>query len=230
MREKNTLYIHIWSIKTIGIFLYIFKLLYLEKNKRSFKTRLDDDGDDGFLQRLHMEFDDEMGLNKLVEHAKFPEHSSATPNVKNAQPEALPAAAPVVAKAQPEAPPVALKVGAAPAVVNSMTHPAAWAWLHRNCRADEPKVPQEVLDDWLAGGTRKNKLLHSFVQRVYQPNQSHQVTALRLEAWNKIRQVTKDFTRSFQGFEWKTEDELKKMDWSEILVVCCFISFLSYVN
>ena len=211
-------------------FLYIFKLLYLEKNKRSFKTRLDDDGDDGFLQRLHMEFDDEMGLNKLVEHAKFPEHSSATPNVKNAQLEALPAAAPVVAKAQPEAPPVALKVGAAPAVVNSMTHPAAWAWLHRNCRADEPKVPQEVLDDWLAGGTRKNKLLHSFVQRVYQPNQSHQVTALRLEAWNKIRQVTKDFTRSFQGFEWKTEDELKKMDWSEILVVCCFISFLSYVN
>ena len=162
-----------------------------------------------------------------------PESGAAAPVVKE-QPETVApavkeqseAVAPAVATAKPEG----VESSAALAVVNSMSHPAAWAWLHRNCRPDKQIVPKEVLDDWLAGGSRRNKLLQSFVKRIYQPNQSQQATAMRLEAWNKIRQVTRDFTKSFQGFAWKTEEELQKMEWSETLGVCGFIISLLFTK
>ncbi len=59
-----------------------------------------------------------------------------------------------------------------PPVINSMTHPDAWAWLNRSCKPGKNLVPDEVLSDWMAGGQKRNALLHSFVKKVYQPNAS----------------------------------------------------------
>ena len=166
-------------------------------------------------------------LESTAADGAAPASGAAAPAVKE-QPEAEQpeAVSPAVATAKAGG----VESSAALAVVNSMSHPAAWAWLHRNCRRDKQIVPKEVLDDWLAGGSRKSNLLKSFVQRIYQPHQSQQATAMRLEAWNKIRQVTRDFTKSFQGFAWKTEEELQKMEWSETLGVCGFIISLLFTK
>ena len=157
------------------------------------KTRSVEDGDGGFLQQLKMEleknveFPDGMQVEPATpDVAKTLESSAAGGAVVKAAPQALEsgAAAPAVkdqleavASAVAKAKPEGVESSAGLAVVNSMSHPAAWAWLHRNCRADKQAVPREVLDDWMAGGSRKNKLLQSFVQRIYRPNQSQQAMA-----------------------------------------------------
>ena len=116
-----------------------------------------------------------------------------------------------------------------PPVINSMTHPDAWAWLNRSCKPGKNLVPDEVLSDWMAGGQKRNALLHSFVKKVYQPNASQQVNALRLEAWHRIRQATRDWTKTFQGFEWKTETEMSTdLKWSEFLGLRLFAMFCTY--
>lgn len=132
-------------------------------------------------------------------------------------------------QAQPPATlvPVTPRQGASTApsgcVVNSTTHPDAYAWLNRSAKSGRGILPPEVLAEWEAGGARRNKLLTSFVRRVYVPGAQQRTNVLRLEAWNRIQQCTKDFTKSFQGFEWHTEEELRTvLKWNEIL------SFLSY--
>ena len=105
------------------------------------------------------------------------------------------------------------------AVVNSMSHPDAYAWLNRSAKSGRGILPPEVQAEWEAGGMRRSKLLTSFVQRVYVPHAPQHTNILRLECWNKIRQCTKDFARSFRGFEWHTEEELRTvLKWNEILV------------
>lgn len=111
--------------------------------------------------------------------------------------------------------PVSLAAGT---TVNSMTHPDAWAWLNRSAKSGKAILPAEVLEEWNAGGSRRSSLLKSFVQRVYMPGASQQTNMLRLEAWNRIRQVTKDFTRTFKGYAWHTDEEMKDvLKWSETL-------------
>lgn len=91
---------------------------------------------------------------------------------------------------------------AVPGVINSMTHPDAWQWLNRACK--KQIVPEEVYNDWMSGGARRNQLLANFVQRVHRPGDSQQANLLRLEAFIKIRQCTKDVTKSLKGYEWHT--------------------------
>ena len=173
-----------------------------KQQKIMLKTRSVEDGDGGFVQQLKMEleknveFPDGLQVEPATRDlAKTLESSAAGGAVAKAAPEALESPAVNRVKDQPEAvasavakaKPEGVESSAGLAVVNSMSHPAAWALLHGNCRADKQVVPREVLDDWMAGGSRKNKLLHSFLQRIYRPNQSQQATAIRLEAWNKIR-------------------------------------------
>ena len=107
--------------------------------------------------------------------------------------------------------------------VNRMTHPNAYAWLSRNCKEDKRgTIPDEVLEDWKAGGARRNRLLASFVEKIYVPGAPHSTNLLRLDAFVKIRQATKDISTSLQGFEWKTEAEMGTgeggLKWSESLV------------
>lgn len=105
-----------------------------------------------------------------------------------------------------------------PGVINSMTHPDAWAWLHRTCKPGKNLAPDEIMQEWLSGGQKRNALLHSFVKKVYQPHATQQVNLLRLEAWHRIRQVTRDWTKTFKGYEWKTETEMSTdLKWSESL-------------
>ncbi len=107
---------------------------------------------------------------------------------------------------------------AAPTTINSTTHPDAWAWLNRSAKSGKAILPAEVLEEWNAGGTRRSALLRSFVCKVYSPGSSQQTNMLRLEAWNRIRQATKDFTRTFKGYAWHTDEEMKEiLKWSETL-------------
>ena len=97
------------------------------------------------------------------------------------------------------------------AIVNSMTHPAAWAFLNRLVKAGEvgkEQVSQEVIDEWKAGGTARSKLLTSFVDKVYVQGAEHRTNTLRLEAWVKIRQACRDWRTSLKGYEWLSEHEL----------------------
>ncbi len=80
--------------------------------------------------------------------------------------------------------------GAIPETINSMTHPRAYAFLHRSCKEGKNIVPQEIVDDWLAGGARKNKLLQTFVRKIYVDGGSQDVNCLRLDAYVKIKQVS----------------------------------------
>ena len=106
-------------------------------------------------------------------------------------------------------------------VINSTTHPDAYAWLNRSAKSGRGILPPEVLEEWEAGGTRRSKLLTSFVRRVYVPHAQQRTNVLRLEAWNRIQQCTKDFSRSFKGFEWRTEEEIRTvLKWNELL--SCF--------
>lgn len=103
-----------------------------------------------------------------------------------------------------------------PGMINSMSHPEAWQWLNRACK--KQIVPQEVYNDWMAGGARRNQLLVNFVQRVHRPGDTQQGNLLRLEAFIKIRQCTRDVSKSLKGFEWRTKDEMKDdLKWSEPL-------------
>lgn len=103
-------------------------------------------------------------------------------------------------------------------VINSQSHPDAYAWLNRSAKSSKAILPPEVLEEWEAGGSRRNQLLRSFVTKVYVPGSSQQTNILRLEAWNRIRQATKNFSRSFVGYAWHTEEELKEvLKWNEKL-------------
>lgn len=119
-----------------------------------------------------------------------------------------------------------------PLVVNSMSHPNAWQWLNRNCKPDKGVVPKEVYEDWVAGGARRQKLLYNFVTKVHQPGASQQTNALRLEAFVRFRQCSKDFSKSLAGYSWKTESEMKDdLHWSESLrdiYEDLFAAFLRY--
>lgn len=112
--------------------------------------------------------------------------------------------------------------------VNSATHPNAYAWLQRHCKDDKRgSIPESVLEDWKAGGARRNRLLASFVDKIYIPGAAHNTNLLRLDAFVKIRQATKDISTSLQGYEWKTEAEMGSgengLKWSESLVNRIFI-------
>lgn len=132
---------------------------------------------------------------------------SSTPVVEDVAPPENVAVVPVK--------PVSLPAGA---TVNSMTHPDAWAWLNRSAKSGKAILPAEVLEEWNSGGSRRSSLLRSFVSRVYMPGASQQTNMLRLEAWNRIRQVTKDFTKTFKGYAWHTDEEMKEvLKWSETL-------------
>ena len=115
----------------------------------------------------------------------------------------------------------AASTAASGCVVNSTTHPDAYAWLNRSAKSGRGILPPEVLEEWEAGGTRRSKLLTSFVRRVYVPHAQQRTNVLRLEAWNRIQQCTKDFSRSFKGFAWHTEEEIRTvLKWNELL--SCF--------
>lgn len=112
------------------------------------------------------------------------------------------------------------QAGGATATINSVSHPAAYAWLARNCKEGKG-LPDDVLRDWDAGGAKRNKLLANFVRKVYVPGATNSTNCLRLEAFSKIRQATKDFSTALQGYEWKTEAEMGSgeggLKWSENL-------------
>ena len=134
---------------------------------------------------------------------------SAKPVVETVVPEVGPRD--IAAAVKPVAP-------AAPATINSMTHPDAWQWLNRSAKSTKAILPPEVLEEWNMGGSRRSALLRSFVCKVYSPGSSQQTNILRLEAWNRIRQATKDFTRTFKGYAWHTDEEMKEiLKWSETL-------------
>lgn len=78
------------------------------------------------------------------------------------------------------------------------------------CRgiAEKGLVPKEVVDDWLSGGTKKNKLLQTFVRKIYIEGGSQAENCLRLEAYIRIRQAAKDWSTTMVGFAWHTEEEL----------------------
>ena len=115
--------------------------------------------------------------------------------------------------------PPATSHGAIPETINSMTHPRAYAFLHRSCKEGKNIVPQEIVDDWLAGGARKNKLLQTFVRKIYVDGGSQDVNCLRLDAYVKIKQATRDWSTSMKGFAWHTEEELGEngLKWSPSL-------------
>ena len=137
----------------------------------------------------------------------------------------------------PESPkpvPASAKSSGEPLAVNSLTNPDAWQWLNRACKPGKNLVPEEVYNDWVAGGARRQKLLYSFVTKVHQPGASQQTNALRLEAFVRIRQCSKDFSKSLAGYSWKTESEMKDdLHWSESLCfiyeqfVCCIFEVYS---
>lgn len=99
-----------------------------------------------------------------------------------------------------------------------MTCPQAWGFLYRMCRdGEKKKVPQEILDAWRSGGAARNKLLQTFVKRCFQPEEDYAANRTRLEAFIRLRQMSRDWSRSLQGFEWLTEAEMKEKNWSEKL-------------
>ena len=122
-------------------------------------------------------------------------------------------------------------------VVNSMTHPAAWAFMDRAVKRQI--VPQEALNEWQAGGTTRNKLFKSFVHKVYLPGADQTSNVLRLEAFIKIRQASRDWRSTLQGYEWLTETEMQDdKKWNETFVfnICvsilrfCFQSCLGFIR
>ena len=102
-------------------------------------------------------------------------------------------------------------------VVNSATHPAAWAFMDRAVKRQI--LPEEALKEWQAGGTTRNKLFKSFVHKVYMPGADQNSNVLRLEAFIKIRQASRDWRTTLQGYEWLTESEMEDdKKWKETLV------------
>ena len=110
-------------------------------------------------------------------------------------------------------------VAAHPEVINSMSHPKAYAFLQRSCKDGKELVPKEIVDQWRAGGTHKSKLLQTFVRKIYVEGATQNTNCLRLEAYVKLRQATRDWATSMQGYEWRTEEELGEngLKWSTIL-------------
>ena len=92
-----------------------------------------------------------------------------------------------------------------------MTHPDAWAFLNRlvkSAEAGKASVSPEVIEEWRAGGAVRCKLLTAFVNKVYVPGGDYNTNTLRLDAFIKIRQASRDWRTSLRGYEWLTEDEL----------------------
>lgn len=138
--------------------------------------------------------------------------------------------------AREEAPTVPLPRAAAvvatqPEVINSMSHPKAYAFLQRSCKDDKGLVPKEIVDQWKAGGTEKNKLLQTFVRKIYIEGASQSTNCLRLECYVKLRQATRDWATSMQGYEWRTEEELGEngLKWSTILGMFLKARFVRFV-
>ena len=101
--------------------------------------------------------------------------------------------------------------------INSISHPDAWAFLNRICsQGGRPGVPQSAIDDWNAKGTRRSRLLRDFVTKCYQQGAPQNSQILKLEAWIKIKQMTKEWRKSLVGFEYHTEESMKtELKWSE---------------
>ena len=100
-----------------------------------------------------------------------------------------------------------------------MTHPDAWAFLNRlvkSAEAGRATVSPEVIEEWRAGGAVRCKLLGAFVNKVYVPGGDYNTNTLRLDAFIKIRQASRDWRTSLRGYEWLTEEELATdKKWSE---------------
>lgn len=97
-----------------------------------------------------------------------------------------------------------------------MTCPQAWGFLYRLCKDGEKKhVSPEILQEWRAGGASRNKLLATFVSKCYNPHEDHAGNRARLEAFVKLRQMSRDWSKTFKGYEWLTEQEMKEKGWSE---------------
>ena len=106
------------------------------------------------------------------------------------------------------------------APLNSVNCREAWSFLYRMCKGGEAKgVSQDILEAWRAGGQARNSLLHSFVTKCYDKNADYSSNRLRLEAYVKLKQASKEWKKNMQGWEWLTEEEMaSKHGWSEILV------------
>ena len=103
-----------------------------------------------------------------------------------------------------------------PLVINSKTQPHAYAFLHRLCEAGEKKgVSEDVLRMWRSKGPDKNKLLELFVTRCYNREADAHSNRAKLEALIKFRQTSKEFKKTFQGYSWLTEKEMKEKNWND---------------
>ena len=102
-------------------------------------------------------------------------------------------------------------------VVNSASHPHAYAFLNRLCGkgAEEKGVPQEIIDQWRGKGPGKNQLLHMFVTKCYLRDDDSHGNRGRLEALVRFKQVSKEFRQSLQGFSWLTKSDMQKLGWNE---------------
>ena len=73
----------------------------------------------------------------------------------------------------------------------------------------------------VAGGLVRQKLLKEFIEKCYQPQNAHGNTVFplqaRLEAVFKIRQMSRDWRKTLQGFEWLTADDMRKTGWPKCL-------------
>lgn len=103
-------------------------------------------------------------------------------------------------------------------VINSRTHPAAYAFLSRIFTGEREELPKDLVDQWSSGPGARQQLLRQFVHKVYIPGASQTQNILRLQAWHKMRQATHEWRKNLAGFEWLTETEMaEKEKWSEQL-------------
>ena len=102
-------------------------------------------------------------------------------------------------------------------VVNSASHPHAYAFLNRMCGpgAENRGVSQEVIDQWRTKGPGKNKLLHMFVTKCYIRDDDAHGNRARLEALVRFKQCSKEFRQTLQGFSWLTKSEMEKLGWDK---------------
>ena len=103
-------------------------------------------------------------------------------------------------------------------LINSRTHPAAYAWLARAMTTDRAELSKELVDQWSAGPGARQQLLRQFVQKVYLPGAPQAQNLMRLQAWHTMRQATQEWRKNLAGFEWLTESDMAdKEKWSEQL-------------
>lgn len=106
-------------------------------------------------------------------------------------------------------------------VINSMSCPQAWGFLYRLCKGGEDKgVHPEILEQWRSGGPTRNKLLSLFVTKCFSPEEAYETNRARLEAVVRLRQLSRDWTKTLKGYEWLTATEMSTIHhWSETLGV-----------